>query len=67
MVLKANKIPLPAWAKMPTNSIYPDFYKAEGYPKVISVPKNKSIIFETDILQDIQPRIDDGKLRNPLP
>lgn len=64
--LAINKSKIPDWATFPKNSIYPDFYKAAGYPTNITAIANKHVIFEHDILLGIEPRSVSGQLRNCL-
>lgn len=66
-VLPIIKQDLPSWATFSKDSIYPDFYKRAGYPTNIIVPNNKFIIFEHDVLLDIEPRVVGAVLKNPIP
>lgn len=67
-VLALNKNPLPPFATLPKNSIYPDFWKTEsGFPQNIVTPVNKHHIYEHDTPVTMQPRIVATKKKTPFP
>lgn len=65
-LLAVEKQAVPDWATFSKTSIYPDFYKRAGYPSNITTPSNKHVIFEHDMLLDIEPRTVSGNLRNVI-